>query len=152
MESIMSNTISYDKCDIIGTLENQALTHMGVQRWEAFKNNVVIPREEMDNDRRNKKILEGFSMETFDASLCARFRYIGQHSYYELNSVIARDLFEAICRFAHKEQLGYDLLFDKMHFVRVDERLCDTHYCQMEWFASVIEKSKNSKNNSFLLL
>jgi len=54
MESIMSNTVAYDKCDIIGTLENQALTHMGVQRWEAFKNNVEIPREEMDDDHRNR--------------------------------------------------------------------------------------------------
>jgi len=98
-----------------------------------------------------KNVPQGFDRETIDASLCVRFRYIGQHSYYELNSGNAKELFERIYRFAHNEHLGYDLLSSKIHFERIDERLCDTNYCQMEWYAPITVKSSDFQNGQFVL-
>ena len=87
-----------------------------------------------------KKIPEGFSKDTFESSLCAKFRYVGQHHYYELNRNIARSMYEAIGKFAHAEHSRYSLLNDRVYFERIDTKLYDGTYCQMEWFTPIVEK------------
>jgi len=87
-----------------------------------------------------KKIPEGFSGDTFEASLCAKFRYIGQHHPTELNRNVARSMYEAITDFTKAEQSKYTLLRDKVYFERIDFGLYDGTYCQMEWFTPVAEK------------
>jgi AraC family transcriptional regulator len=92
--------------------------------------------------RNSKNIPQGLSKYTFEASLCAKFRYIGQHHYFELSSNIAMAMYEAIWKFEHAEQSKYKMLGDETHFERIDTSLYDGTYCQMEWYAPVIEKTR----------
>ena len=89
-----------------------------------------------------KAIPEGFSGDTFEASLCAKFRYMGQHHYLEINRKLAGSMYEAIMIFNHAEHSKYRLLNDKVFFERIDTSLYDGTYCQMEWFAPVVEKNE----------
>ena len=85
-------------------------------------------------------IPEGFSKDTFEASLCAKFRYIGQHHFLEINRNVACSMYEAIRKFTHVEHSKYRLLNDKVYFERIDTSYNDEIYCQLEWFAPVMEK------------
>jgi AraC family transcriptional regulator len=86
-------------------------------------------------------ILEGFSKDTFEASLCVRFRYIVQRSYLDINRNDAYSLYEAVSKFNKTNHCKYTLLEKKAYFVRIDTSLYDGTYCQMEWFAPVAEKN-----------
>jgi AraC family transcriptional regulator len=72
--------------------------------------------------------------------LCAKFRYIGQHHYSEINRNVACSMYEAIMKFTHAEHSNYKLLNDKVFFERIDTSVYDGTYCQMEWYAPVEEK------------
>jgi AraC family transcriptional regulator len=85
-------------------------------------------------------IPQGLSGATFNTSLCARFRYIGQHHYYDINAEIANKMYYAIGKYEDDENSKYKLSSDKVHFERVDIRQYDGNYCQMEWFSPVKEK------------
>jgi AraC family transcriptional regulator len=87
-----------------------------------------------------KDIPQGFSKDTFEASLCARFRYIGQHHYLEINRIVASSMYEAIKKFTHVEHTKYRLLNDKVYFERIDSNLYDGTYCQMEWYTPIDER------------
>jgi len=87
-----------------------------------------------------KNIPQGFSKDTFETSLCAKFRYIGRHHYSELNRNIACSMYEAIRKFNQAEHSKYTLLNDKVYFEKIDTRLYDGVYCQLEWFTPVAEK------------
>lgn len=87
-----------------------------------------------------KNIPQGFSQFTFESCLCARFRYIGQHHYYDLNSDIVSAMLDSIWKFAFDEKEKYALSVEKVHFERIDTSLYDGTYCQLEWFTPVIEK------------
>jgi len=90
--------------------------------------------------RNLSDIPSGFSGATFNTSMCARFRYIGQHHYYEINREIANKMYSAIQKFMNDENAKYSLLRDKIYFERIDTRKYDGNYCQMEWFTPVTEK------------
>jgi len=96
-----------------------------------------LPSVQVDNF---KDIPQGFSKDTFEASLCARFRYIGQHHYLEINRNVASSMYEAISKFTHVEHTKYRLLNDKVYFERIDSSLYDGTYCQMEWYTPVTER------------
>jgi len=85
-------------------------------------------------------IPDGFSGATFNTSMCARFRYIGQHHYYDINREIANKMYNAILKYMNDENAKYSLLRDKTYFERVDAKQYDGNYCQMEWFTPVTEK------------
>ncbi|MDR0442544.1 MAG: helix-turn-helix domain-containing protein [Treponema sp.] len=85
-------------------------------------------------------IPHGYSGHTFDASLCARFRYIGQHHYYDLNADIAGMMYKAIWKFYEDNQTKYRMSWDKVYFERIDTGKYDGTYCQLEWFTPVTEK------------
>jgi len=87
-------------------------------------------------------IPNGFSGATFNTSMCARFRYIGQHHYYDINRNIANNMYSAILKYMNDENAKYSLLRDKTYFERIDTRQYDENYCQMEWFTPVTEKIK----------
>jgi len=82
----------------------------------------------------------GLSGVTFNTSMCARFRYIGQHHYYYINRKIANKMYNAIQKYMNDENAKYSLLRDKIYFERVDTKQYDGKYCQMEWFTPVMEK------------
>ena len=98
-----------------------------------------------------KTIPEGFCGDTFETSLCVKFRYIGQHHYLEINAGRAESMYVAIEKFFSEEQEGYDHIHNTYnpqktnyrihHFEKIDTRRYDGTYCQMEWFAPI--KAKN---------
>jgi AraC family transcriptional regulator len=82
-------------------------------------------------------IPEGFSTYTFEASLCARFRYIGRPHNYDATHL----MYETIRKFVRGEYSKYTLLADKVYFEKVDTSFYDETYCQMEWHTPVVEKN-----------
>jgi len=90
-----------------------------------------------------ENIPQGLCAEIFETSLCARFRYIGKLHYYELNRNTARALYSTIWDFFSKDKSGYTLTEKMLRFEKVDTRLYDGTYCQMEWYAPIQEKPKN---------
>ena len=91
--------------------------------------------------RDTKNIPHGYTKYTFNSCLCARFRYIGQHHYYDLNQNIAGEMYNAIEKFAADEQSKYVLLDKIVYFEKIDTDLYDGTYCQMEWFTPIAEKT-----------
>jgi len=87
-------------------------------------------------------IPSGLKSDTFESSLCIRFRYIGQHHYFDLNAERMKFMYEEIWKFYYSEQEKYALLNDKVYFQKVDIRQYDGTYCQMEVFIPIEEKSK----------
>ena len=87
-----------------------------------------------------KAMPHGFHCETFETSMCARFRYIGQHHYYDINGDVASMMYDAIRNFAKDENVKYVLGYDDVHFEVIDSKLYDGTYCQMEWYTPVFEK------------
>jgi len=83
---------------------------------------------------------QGYRKFTFDSCLCARFRYIGQHHFYDLNRQIAVEMYNKIWKFANDKNEKYALLNNMIYFEKIDVDCYDGRYCQMEWFTPVIEK------------
>jgi AraC family transcriptional regulator len=106
--------------------------------WEAGHSD-YMPSVMVDNI---EEIPNGLCGNTFEASLCARFRYIGQHHYYELSKYTAEAMYNAILRYADDQQSKYNLSLNAFYFEKVDTGLYDGKYCQMEWFSPVVEKDK----------
>jgi AraC family transcriptional regulator len=82
--------------------------------------------------------LEGFS---FPSTLYAKFCYIGQHHYFDINRNKAKNMYLAIenifdCKYGHEFSR-----VSNMYFERIDIETYDDSYCQMEWFTP-IKKSK----------
>jgi len=88
-----------------------------------------------------KNIPPGLCKDTFDTSLCARFRYIGQHHYSDIDRNVLGSMYDAISDFSHNNHVRYVLSTDKVCFVKIDTKLYDETYCQMEWFTPVSEKA-----------
>jgi AraC family transcriptional regulator len=87
-----------------------------------------------------KNIPQGFRGDTIDTSLCARFRYFGEHPYYDLNYDVLSGMYNKIRAFAYNDQANYSLLYNQVIFIKIDTRLYDGKYCQFEWFAPITEK------------
>jgi len=87
-----------------------------------------------------RKIPQGYDGDTFDASLCARFRYIGQHHYYEINRNIAKGMYDAIVKFVNDEHEKYTWPCSSIYFEKIDIDTYDGSFCQMEWFTPILEK------------
>ncbi|MCL2212108.1 MAG: helix-turn-helix domain-containing protein [Treponema sp.] len=90
--------------------------------------------------RNLKNIPHGYRTYTFNSSLCARFRYIGQHHFYNLDKNRAGEMYNSIRKFASHKNVKYALLNDQVYFEKIDIDCYDGNYCQMEWFTPVIEK------------
>lgn len=89
-----------------------------------------------------KNIPAELESDTFETSLCARFHYIGQHHYYDINADIARGMYNAIVAFVNDKNAKYDSGHNKLYFERIDTSAYDGTYCQMEWFTPVYEKPR----------
>jgi len=87
-----------------------------------------------------KNIPYGLCGLTFETSMCARFRYIGQHHYYDTNENVVSMFYNVISNFAQNEHARYALSNDKIYFVMIDTRLYDGTYCQIEWYTPVTKK------------
>lgn len=90
---------------------------------------------------KTDSVPENFIAYTFKTTLCARFRYIGQYYHYtDFNSSIVEALDNAIEKFSINEQINYTLSFDTAYFRKINVDQYNT-FCQIEWFAPVIEKN-----------
>jgi AraC family transcriptional regulator len=96
-----------------------------------------IPSVQVENI---KNIPQGFCGITFETSLYARFRYIGQHHYYDIDKNVSLMMDNAIINFAQNKYSKYKLSVDKIYFEMLDTRLYDGTYCQIEFYAPVSEK------------
>jgi len=103
------------------------------------KHSEYIPSVQVEN---LKNIPHGFVGDTFETSMCARFRYIGRHHYYDINKNTASMMYDAIRNYTQNKYVKYILLNDKIHFEMIDTRLYDGVYCQMEWYTPVSEKRR----------
>lgn len=86
-------------------------------------------------------IPDGFTGDTFPASMCAGFRYIGNHHYQEISELRAEALYTAIDRLAREHQGRYELRDNELFFEKIDTDAYDGEYCQMEWYAPIRVKS-----------
>jgi AraC family transcriptional regulator len=130
----------------IKTAAHSGLTYIGIARnynfCDGFADYVAsIPVHNTGN------IPDGLKADSFDASLCARFRYIGQHHYFDLNRERMEPMYAEIYQFRTNKQEKYALMNDKVYFEKVDVSLYDGTYCQMEWFAPVVEKENRSTHD-----
>ena len=83
---------------------------------------------------------QGLEAYTFQAALCARFRYVGQHRPYDISPKLIRKMFEAIDSYHADENAGYYLM-PELSFEKIDEGInFDGVFCKMEWFTPVIPK------------
>ncbi|MCL2764773.1 MAG: helix-turn-helix domain-containing protein [Treponema sp.] len=98
--------------------------------------------------KNEKNFAQGYKRYTFRDSLCARFRYIGQHHYYELNRNIMKAMYNAIEKYSGDGQAKYILLNDRIYFEKIDTSLYDGRYCQMEWFTPVADINNPPPNYS----
>jgi len=89
--------------------------------------------------KKLKSIPHGLCGCTFETSMCARFRYIGQH-HNDINGNVVSMMYNDINKFAHNEQAKNLLLRQRIHFEMVDTRFYDENYCQIEWYTPVSEK------------
>jgi len=87
-----------------------------------------------------ENIPNGLSGETFETSMCARFRYLGQHGYSGITGNIVTMMSDAVGNFAKDENITYILISDKSNFVKIDDNLYDGTFCQIEWYTPVSEK------------
>jgi AraC family transcriptional regulator len=87
-------------------------------------------------------IPEGFDCYTFPSSLCARFRYIGTDNS-TLNMATADEMFRAIDDFMDCEYEQYFLERKRINIDMYSPSTWSGIFCQWEWFAPVIRKTKN---------
>jgi len=87
-----------------------------------------------------KNIPEGFDGYTFKSSLCAKFRYIGQHHYFEINRNKAKNMYSAIEKFFNCEYGRQFSRISDVYFEKIDSESYDGNFCQMEWFTPIKNK------------
>lgn len=80
-----------------------------------------------------------FIKNTIGGILCARFRYIGRHHYFELSSKAANSMYRKIDEFTDTPHANIDIPMDYF-FERIAEEDYDGTYCVMEWFTPVKSK------------
>jgi len=113
--------------------------YIGLTRNMNFEENHFdyMPSVQVEN---LKNVPQGFLGDTFGASMCARFRYIGQHHYYDINKNIVSMMYGVIRNFALNEQAKYVMLNEKYHFEMMDTRLYEKPSCLIEFYTPVSEK------------
>ena len=88
---------------------------------------------------------KGFDQYTFNTSLCAKFRYIGNHHFfalytnYELITEIINEMYKFVLN-SNDIHGKYIFSYDKIFFEKIILDDNDGIYCQMEWFTPVAEK------------
>jgi AraC family transcriptional regulator len=81
-----------------------------------------------------KNVPQGLNSNTFNTSMCARFRYIGQQPYsLDIHKYFVYRMYNSIKEYVKNKQLEY-ILF------KTDTRLYSQNYYQIELFTPVSEK------------
>ena len=88
------------------------------------------------------EVPDGFDNFTFPSSLCARFRFIGTDNL-NLNMATADEMFRAIDDFMDNEYEQYFLERKRINIDMYSPSSWGGIFCQWEWYAPVIKKTKN---------
>jgi AraC family transcriptional regulator len=89
--------------------------------------------------KKIENVPPGLSPYTFPSALCARFRYIGQHHYFDISPQVVMGLYEAIDAYHRDENAQYRLLVDTS-IDRRDKKDYDGFFCKAEWLGPVAER------------
>jgi len=92
-----------------------------------------------------KNIPEGFEGYTLNPSLYAKFRYIGQHHYLDINQENSVDIHSVIGKFFNCEYGRNFCLLDDTYFVKIYGLPCDENLCQIEWFTPIKKKVEDDE-------
>lgn len=87
------------------------------------------------------QVPKGFTADCFSPTLCARFRYMGKHHYYDINAVRAKQMYKAIEGYINRFCSEYNTQKYRLFFEKIDKDAYDGTYCQMEWYMPVRKKS-----------
>jgi len=90
--------------------------------------------------RKHVDIALGLHTDTFLASLCARFHYVSQNSYFDLNRMVASQMYETIEEFLNDDGAGYRPIDKKLYFERIDGADYDGAFYKLEWYIPVQKK------------
>jgi AraC family transcriptional regulator len=148
--------------------ENSAVT--ALQRWRQFWDNerkqikgVVNPNiciSLMRNINWEEKHLEqiaavqvtnlknaprtispnGLYGDTFKTSMCARFRYIGQRQYSEINNNIVDRIYNAVNQFVQNGHVKYELSKNKIFLAMIDTTSYDKNIYKAEYYTPLSVK------------
>jgi AraC family transcriptional regulator len=92
-----------------------------------------------------KNIPEGFESYTLNPSLYAKFRYIGQHNYLEINQDKIINIYSTIKKFFICEYDRDYCLINGTYFVKVYGLSDDENFCQVEWFVPIKKKAEDDE-------
>jgi AraC family transcriptional regulator len=92
-----------------------------------------------------KNIPEGFEGYTINSSLYAKFRYIGQHNYLEINQDNIINIHSTMEKFFVFEYDRNYCLFNGTYFVKVYGLSDDENFCQIEWFVPIKKKAEDDE-------
>jgi len=84
-----------------------------------------------------RNIPEGFEGYTINPSLYAKFRYIGQHNYLEINQDKLINIHSIIEKFLNCEYNSEYCMVNDACFVKIYELSYDENFCQVEWFVPI---------------
>ena len=82
-----------------------------------------------------KNVPHGFCGEIFKTSTCARFRYIGQHQYSEINNNIVDRIYETVNKFVQSGHVKYELSNKKIFLAMIDTTTHDKNIYKAEYYA-----------------
>jgi AraC family transcriptional regulator len=89
-----------------------------------------------------KNIPYGFCSYTFNTSICARFRYMGQHHYYDINKNVASIINDAVNKLVSSDHIKYEPSNDNIYFAMIDTKLNEKTICQVEYYSPLSEKQQ----------
>ncbi len=84
-----------------------------------------------------EQIPDGLTGKTILSCLCARFIYVGEHSFEDINMIAAGTMYEEMHKFWSK-QTRYTRA-DNTFYERVNPILIDGKYCRMERYLPIID-------------
>jgi AraC family transcriptional regulator len=76
----------------------------------------------------------GLCGDTFKTSICARFRYIGQHQYSEINNNIVDRIYDAVNKFVQNGHIKYELSNNKTFLAMIDTTSHDKNIYKAEYY------------------
>jgi AraC family transcriptional regulator len=87
-----------------------------------------------------KNVPHGLCGGTFKTSMCARFRYIGQHQYSEINTNIVDRIYDAANEFVQNGHIKYELSNSKIFLAMIDTTSHDKNIYKAEYYAPLSVK------------
>jgi AraC family transcriptional regulator len=85
-----------------------------------------------------KNVPHGLCGDTFKTSMCARFRYIGQHQYSEINNNIVDRIYNAVNKFVQNGHIKYELSNNKLFLAMIDTTSHDKNIYKAEYYTPLV--------------